>query len=720
MPLSRKAKEAIKTALAVTIAYGIVLSMGWKNPYWAGFAVAFCSLATAGESLHKGLLRIGGTFVAFFVALTLVTLFPQDRWLFFGALSIYLAFCNYMMGGTSRWYFWYVAAFTVPLLAFGGGPGAVNKFETVVLRAQLTTLGVVVYTLVSSLLWPTSTKDLFEGTVKQLVSAQRQLFCSYITGESERIPGSEVQGLRIQVVQESNALKGLLNGAEIDSLEIWEIRHVWRQCIAKVAELNIRMDRWEHAFKALGEIDLDRMVPEFSAYTSEIDTRFGQIEQMLAGSAPTAQPLEIKLWFDPVAGRHLSHFHRAAIIIFMNQFKEIDQLTQMLFDHVSSIRGFIAEQKPFPKGERPKPSVAFDLDHAGSILRMLSTLWMALLILYYLPDVPADTAFLNITISIALILLTMPQVRISTLVRPVYLSILFASIVHIFIMPHLDGFTELALVIFAVTFFMGYLFAKPEQMISKSVGIAMFFLLTSIDTPQVYSFLKIANVALVIALVLGLLTVTTYFPLSFQPERRFLYLLVRFFRSSKYLVAAVSPPEKSWGIESWRRAFHLHEVMTIPVKLVPWSRALTCDALGKTSSAQLQDMLISLEFLGWHIQELAEARKEIRSINVSPQDLDDDMQAWRSSLETLFARLSVKPDAEDHAALRKALDRLLERINVRIEETFNDSDSQSLTPENEKNTYQLLGVYRGLSEALVTYARRADSIDWPRLAEDRF
>jgi hypothetical protein len=96
------------------------------------------------------------------------------------------------------------------------------------------------------------------------------------------------------------------------------------------------------------------------------------------------------------------------------------------------------------------------------------------------------------------------------------------------------------------------------------------------------------------------------------------------------------------------------------------------------------------------------------------------MQAWRDSIETLFARLSVKPDAEDHAALRKALDGLLERINVRIEETLNDSDSQSLTPENEKNSYQLLGVYRGLSEALVTYARRADSIDWPRLAEDRF
>jgi len=67
--LSQRFKGAFKTALALVITYGIVLSMGWKNPYWAAFAVAFCSLATAGESLHKGLLRVAGTFVAFFLTL---------------------------------------------------------------------------------------------------------------------------------------------------------------------------------------------------------------------------------------------------------------------------------------------------------------------------------------------------------------------------------------------------------------------------------------------------------------------------------------------------------------------------------------------------------------------------------------------------------------------------------------------------------------------------
>ena len=53
MTLSRKAKEAIKTALAMTIAYGIALSMDWDKPYWAGVAVAVVSLASIGQSMNR-------------------------------------------------------------------------------------------------------------------------------------------------------------------------------------------------------------------------------------------------------------------------------------------------------------------------------------------------------------------------------------------------------------------------------------------------------------------------------------------------------------------------------------------------------------------------------------------------------------------------------------------------------------------------------------------
>lgn len=94
MNLSIKAKEAIKTALAMTIVYGVALYMDWDRPYWAGFAVAFISMATIQRSLNKGFMRMLGTLVAGIAALTLIALFPQQRWWFMVMLSIYVGSCR--------------------------------------------------------------------------------------------------------------------------------------------------------------------------------------------------------------------------------------------------------------------------------------------------------------------------------------------------------------------------------------------------------------------------------------------------------------------------------------------------------------------------------------------------------------------------------------------------------------------------------------------------
>ena len=103
--LSDRVKAAIKIALAMVLAYGVALSMDWDHAYWAGFAVAFCTLSTFGESLNKGLLRLSGTFLGSLAAVTLIALFAQDRWLFLIGMSIFTGLCTYMMSGTSRWYF---------------------------------------------------------------------------------------------------------------------------------------------------------------------------------------------------------------------------------------------------------------------------------------------------------------------------------------------------------------------------------------------------------------------------------------------------------------------------------------------------------------------------------------------------------------------------------------------------------------------------------------
>ena len=60
--LSDRFKAAFKTALAMVLAYGVALSMDWDHAYWAGFAVAFCTLSTFGESLNRACCDYPGPF----------------------------------------------------------------------------------------------------------------------------------------------------------------------------------------------------------------------------------------------------------------------------------------------------------------------------------------------------------------------------------------------------------------------------------------------------------------------------------------------------------------------------------------------------------------------------------------------------------------------------------------------------------------------------------
>ena len=85
--------------------------MDWDRPYWAGFAVAFVSLATIGQSLNKAALRMFGTLLAVAVSLTLIALFAQERWAFILFLSACTGFCAYMMSGSRHQYFWKACGF---------------------------------------------------------------------------------------------------------------------------------------------------------------------------------------------------------------------------------------------------------------------------------------------------------------------------------------------------------------------------------------------------------------------------------------------------------------------------------------------------------------------------------------------------------------------------------------------------------------------------------
>jgi len=225
--LSRRARQAIKTALAMTIVYGIALGMGWENPYWAGFAVAMISLTTVGQSLNKGAMRMLGTLVAAIVVLTLIAWFAQDRWWFIAVLSLYVGFCTYMITGKKITYFWWCSIFVCVVIASHVAGDVPNAFNIAVLRVQQTGTGILVYTLVSVFLWPSSNRGALDEATHKLFTTQVKLYRAYRGLLSGRGTAESLRPLRMQEVQLLSEREQALRAAQTDSYEVWEVRHQW-------------------------------------------------------------------------------------------------------------------------------------------------------------------------------------------------------------------------------------------------------------------------------------------------------------------------------------------------------------------------------------------------------------------------------------------------------------------------------------------------------------
>jgi uncharacterized membrane protein YccC len=722
---SARFKDAFKLALAMLIAYAIALSQGWGTPFWAGFAVVFCGLTAVGDSLNKGLLRVFGTLFGAVAGLALLGLFPQDRWAFLIAMTLFIVFCSYMMGRTTRWYFWFMAGITVPIVAVTAEPNSLYDFNRAVLRTQQTTLGIVVYTLVSVLIWPTSSRSDFEGAVRTLLGNQRKLFTRYMTqltgGSGDPLGEDGAAQLRGEVTRALGGLHTRLDHAELDTYEIWEVRRAWRGSVAQLDAMNRSMEALRQTFHELSGIDAQRYIRSLPALGAELDARLAAIEGMLDGQAPAHQPVDLACEPDRERLAELSHFDQSAVLLAISQLTQLERETRALFDAIRYIRGFGSAHDAGPVADVPAARAALDPDWLIGVLRVVVVLWLNLLLYIYVPDLPAASALVIVGNVFAMLMLLHPQMRPFVLFWPMAFGTLVGAVAHVLVMPHLSGYLELGTMLFVFVFGLVYLLYSPRRILYRFCGLAFFMVLVSIDEPQHFSVLTALNLSLVFPMILGGLVLTMYLPVSLRAEDRFQAILGRFFRSSAFLMATTgwSRDRAPSRLQRWRKAFHLNEVASAPQRLGTWTRSLPAAALGTTSQAQVQDLVTSVQALSDRMKTLMQARAAHQS-DAIVRELREDVHSWRIGVQAIFARLASAPEAADFTDYRSRLDAKLERLEARIAEVLERADEHGLSIEEGENMHRLLGAHRGVSEALVGLATQTAVIEWPRLREARF
>jgi uncharacterized membrane protein YccC len=719
-PLSLAARESIKTGLAMAITVAIALRLEFLEPAWAGFAVAMISLDSAGQALNKAVLRMSGTLVAFVAALTFIGLFPQQRWAMMLALTPYIGLCTYMLAGKTRQYFWYVCAFVCLTIMIHGGVDSENAFRYAVARVEETALGILVYSLISLLLWPQRSGGDLEAARRALFDTQLRLFRAYRALQAGRGRDEDTRPLRLQAVRQLGQLRQALIAAERDTYEVWEVRHACQRHVQQSSVLLETLVRWRTTVPELRELDLARLLPGMEALLAEIDRRFVQIERMLAGNEAEALPRKVELRLAQRELQEFSHFEKAAVSLLLRQLRKLEEVSRALLECVREIEGSgLVTAKPLPAAARPA-HLALDPDRFRSAVTVLATMWVGFVLWIWL-DPPGHASFwYNATLWVMISVLSRQSVP--SLVPGFLLGVGAGGVAYVGVMPHLSGYTELGLMIFVATAGGFYLLWEPRRRGMRSMYAAMFLIVTSIENEQTYSFASYANTAASILLTLALASVVAYFPSSPRPEKVFLRLLARFFRQAEILMSRLAPErdQRRGFAERWTSAWHQNDLLELPQKLVGLAEQIDYRLLPGTTAEQVRALVTSLFSLTLRIKELADAREQVEP-DPRLEQVVDDLRDWRLRAQQQFRLWAAHPAAalELRDDLSARLHARLARIETHLDEARVHAGEQGFHVDYEK-LYRYLGGFRGLSEDTIGYAGAAAAVDWEPWREARF
>lgn len=722
MSKTTKFKEAIKTALAFALVFGIALQLGWMNPYWAGWAVAVIALPSAGASIRKGTLRVIGTIPGCLAALVIQALAPQERWIFMLLTCGWMFFTSYMMVSRQKnSYLWVMAGYVCLVILLSDVDSSANMFQSAVFRTVETIMGVVVYTLIAVFLWPLTNIGTIRKSSADLATTLNNIYCSCRdTFLGQRVPDGSFYGLQAKVVQQLAQFSQVIQAEGSESYEVKEVSHLWERLHELSTALLETAGRWQSGLAEVAHINVQAVFPDLKTFFSELDARFAALSDILANQSSDYLMRRVNPEFDQTALERLAAFDRAAVEIAQKEMVRMEALTADLLECSRELAGLAANRskaKPIITPDRRDSGIWLpipDQDHLRSAAFVSATTGIGFMI-WILFDPPGHSGWFQFSGTIALLIALVPQARASKMIMPVAVTSLICLAIYVFVMPQFSSFLGLGALLFACMFLNCYFMSGMGRFF---VSMAILNIL-QIQNHQVYAFAPMANAVLFLVMAFMFLYVMSYLLGSPRPEKVVLHMLDRFFHSAEFLM---SQKAKNVGrlstLDHWRIAFHTHQLSTLPAKLAAWSKAIDRKRLPEDASEQIQALVISIQSLVYRMEQFLETDPVIREKPLS-QDLRDTVKIWHAGIESIFGRWSRNPEAEPVAPLRQRLEEGIIRMEKQTEEVLNRAGDE-LSREEGENFFRLLGGYRGISEAVLAYAGVAQDIKWSLLREERF
>jgi len=157
--LSPKLKFTLGASLSVTLAF--LFPLYFDLPDTTSAAITIMVIATSGtlsNSIFKGLLRVVGTLLGAVIGMALISLFPQERFLYLGVLSVMVTMALYLARAYKGDKTIFLLTAMTMMIVFDGGM-VEDIFLYSINKILMTIIGIAIYTAVGIFLLPQRQKN---------------------------------------------------------------------------------------------------------------------------------------------------------------------------------------------------------------------------------------------------------------------------------------------------------------------------------------------------------------------------------------------------------------------------------------------------------------------------------------------------------------------------------------------------------------------------------
>ena len=689
---------ATKTALSLTLAYIIPMAIGWPQPQTAATTVMLiAATGMVSESLQKGVLRILGTLVGAVIGLSLIMLFPQDRMTYLLIVSLVVSAIIYLYNAYQGDSTLFMLTAVVTLMVFNGGD-AEGAFLYGVDRAYMTAFGVIVYTLVGSLLWPVKSVDNTRALAAEVGHSFHSAF--------KRLTQEQSNGDEAPLDEQ---LAALLAGQDALETDFAAIKNTSEGVTAYLAEWNAVVSCYEDLQNTLipalkqerqANMAFNRHMGNYHELLAHTGELFQEVESRWQGRHEVDDPQVMEIVYSVEQLSREEHFTVAAVIARA----ELLQHTQkLLIELLAAMDSLLFDQGEFDKSRQPSGKPAFlwlDLENFKTAVRVFVTFWIAATI--WIQFNPPG-GFMFVTMCTVLIpLVSYTPVTPKLLFILFTLGFLFALPAYVFLLPNMIHWLQLAAFIFSYAFIGFYVLQGP---------VSIFFLLglftLGIQNTMSYNVDAILLIMLMFYMVCTLLIISVHFPFTSKPQRIYPSLRRRFFRQCSQLLHITSLPGKA------APRLRLGIAAALLAKMKFWGAQIDDAYFNANGKAQLNALNQASDLLLAQVQVMAE-----RSTEFSNNPLINNL--LRRSNPSPLAELS---DALAEGSAEHTFDQVRARlrgINERLSEFLGDNYLDRYGIQQVAQFYVYLNLQASILSSLQACLDAQQALDWQQLKETKF